>query len=79
MTAYDEHADRGEYWAERERLKAEFLEENDHAQLFDLTAKAKAPLVVSIREQWKSKQWMSDKQAAVLAGWLAEQEVEYGD
>lgn len=64
------------YWARREEIISEFLEELDHEELVLQTAAAKDGKVRSIRACYKEKKVITTRQAAVLAGWLADQRME---
>lgn len=63
----------------RAEIVEQLLDEKDHEELVQLTDKAKDPRVVSIRKWFEEKGWISDKQAAVLARWIADEALEYGD
>lgn len=61
----------------REELVEEALELGV-AQLYALSDKARDPKVVDIRKKYERTGQMSRAQAAVLAGWQADQIIEYG-
>lgn len=63
----------------KEELVEELLDENDEDELVRLTEMAKDPKVVDIRRQFKERQYLTPKQAAVLAGWIADERLEYGE
>lgn len=68
-----------DWWRKRDALVADFLDDNDSEELVELTKDAKDPKVVSIRKQFKDTGKLSTRQDAVLAGWLAEEKMEYDD
>ena len=63
----------------RAQIIEDLLDEKEHEELVQLTDKARDPKVISIRKWFEEKGRISDKQAAVLAGWIADEALEYGD
>jgi hypothetical protein len=66
-----------EWWDKRSELQAKYVRELVPKELYERTAKAKDGKVISIRKWYEEHHGIiSDKQAAVLAGWIAEEEME---
>jgi hypothetical protein len=65
-----------EWWEERNERQAALIEELSAKQLYEQTSSAKDGKVIAIRKAFEQHRGLSDKQRAVLAGWLAEREME---
>jgi hypothetical protein len=70
---------RDELYDRREKIVERLLDEKSYDELVDGTAKAKDAIVVSIRKQFEDTKRITNRQAAVLAGWLADEQLEYSD
>lgn len=65
-----------EWWNKRGDLQAEYVRTLTPLQLYERTAKARDGKVIGVRQWFEKHKIISDKQAAVLAGWLAEEKLE---
>lgn len=63
----------------REQMVEDLLDEKEHEELVQLSEKAKDTKVVSIRKQFEDHGSITERQAAVLAGWIADEALEFGD
>lgn len=66
--------DMADYLLDEDASDAAWFFEQGPKWLVEHTASARKPIVVSIRRQWNTQQWMSQKQQWVLAFYAAEQD-----